>query len=47
VQACAAELVRLDKRDLQAELGRPDGGGVTTHPTPENRDVEVEIRHYD
>src|SRR6185312_3280725 len=31
VQACAAQLVGFDKRDLQTELGRPDGRGVPAH----------------
>src|SRR5579864_6280853 len=45
VQAGAAQLVRLDERDLQAELRGPDRRGVTAHPAAENRHVEIGARH--
>src|SRR5947207_15737089 len=47
VQACPAQLARLDQGHFQAQLRGADGGWVTTPATTQDRDVEIELRHCD
>ena len=45
VEAGAAQVALLDQPDLQAELGRSQGAGVTARTSPEDEDVELTVRH--
>ena len=41
MEARAADLVLVDERDLQAELGGPEGGGVAAGARTEHDEIEV------
>jgi hypothetical protein len=45
MQTRATDLVLLDQRDAQSELGRPQRARVATAATPEDDDVVLLIGH--
>ena len=41
MEARPADLVLIDERHFEAELGGPEGGGVPARAGPEHHEVEV------
>ena len=45
VEAGASEVALLDQSDLEPQLGRSQGTGVSARTSPEDEDVELTVRH--
>lgn len=45
METSAAKLVALDEGDLQTELRRSQGGGVTTRSATQDNEIKVQFLH--